>query len=252
MEIVQRKLKQLFNINIKPLKSRPTSSSTFVPMMSDGEDKKDRRPLEPQLMTQQEAFELSSPCTAKEDAGYELPTNGVERQCELEEELIWLRMRLQRLGEEFSSTVSGSLHQIMKTELEEYENKFRKNVQQTLKSQIRCKFLEDELRKTTENLYDCEGKLEVEKTHVLELKQLVTYVKACLAQELENQTCGMCNAQVRNVIIFPCMHFLYCEECLHGYRRRNKRCPACQAHITAVVNLGTAWPAEANHSVIIG
>ncbi|KAL3694702.1 hypothetical protein R1sor_008353 [Riccia sorocarpa] len=236
---LRRKLKQLFTLNFKAFISGSRSAATLTPMMIDEDDNKENRPSELELPFEQEAFEfnLLSPGPKTEDDDLDQPTKGIERLCELEEEMIWLRLRVQRRVGEFSFVAIESLKDIIKTTVAEYEAQLEKAVEENAKSHIRCTLLEDELRKIVEKRNQRERELETEKRNVLQLKHEAEYVRASFARELEKQTCHMCKGNVRTTVLFPCMHFLYCSECLDEHQRSNRQCPSCQTPITAVMNL---------------
>ncbi|KAL3694697.1 hypothetical protein R1sor_008348 [Riccia sorocarpa] len=135
---LKRKLKQLFTLNFKAFKSCSRSGATLTPMMIDEEDNKENRPTEHKLPFQLRIFELCSPGPETEDDDCGLPMEVFERLCELEEEMIWLRTRVQHRGEEFRFIDAESLKHIMKTTITEYEAQFWKTVKESVKSQIRC------------------------------------------------------------------------------------------------------------------
>ncbi|KAL2650022.1 hypothetical protein R1flu_018150 [Riccia fluitans] len=243
MRSFESKLKKLFTFDFKGLAICSSSGSSTV---TDEELKFDNKenlpPIQPPF--QGDVFELPSSDMENDiiidddESEFELPPEGVAQLWEqLEEEMIRFRTQFQRLGEGFGHLFKESFKNMMDAAISEYEAKFGETVRAGVKAQVRCIFLEDEVRKTKERLFDCERKLAAEKGNVLELKNLMEYVNASLVQELEKQTCRKCKINLRNTVILPCMHFLHCSECLHEHQRRSTDCPTCQIPIGAAVNL---------------
>ncbi|KAL2650010.1 hypothetical protein R1flu_018138 [Riccia fluitans] len=242
MGIVKSKLKKVFTFDFKGIASCSGSCSSTSTSMITGEEfdnKENRPPVEIELPFQENDFEVSSPdMEDDDDLESELPPEDVARLRELlEEEMVRFRVEFQRLGEGFSFLLTEGFKQMLDAILAEYETKFGAILNEGIKAQIRCMFLEDELRKTKESLFHCARKLEAEKGNVMELTNLVDFVKTSLVQVLEKQTCCMCKVNLRNTVILPCMHFLYCSECLHNHQKRSSECPTCQTPIGAAVNL---------------
>lgn len=47
----------------------------------------------------------------------------------------------------------------------------------------------------------------------------------------EMQACQICLLNPRNVVILPCFHGQFCEDCLEAHRKINKTCPTCRITI---------------------
>ncbi|KAL2609725.1 hypothetical protein R1flu_028298 [Riccia fluitans] len=111
--------------------------------------------------------------------------------------------------------------------------RIRETLHERVKLQTRSIFLEDELRKIRESLHNCVRELETQK----ELHEFLELEKASLSQERDMQKCLMCKSNIRNTIIFPCMHFLYYSDCLSDYhpQRRSNECPTCGSPVGAAV-----------------
>ncbi|KAL2609726.1 hypothetical protein R1flu_028299 [Riccia fluitans] len=186
-------------------------------------------------------FEPPTQVTEDYDADRELSprSKAVTRLCEFEEEMISFRIRLRRMGERFSFPIAESLKHMMKAKVAEYEAKFRETLHKSVESQTRCMFLEGGLQKAGECLLSCELSLQTEKEIVLKLKDFLELQKESLRQEREKQKCLICKLSLRNTIIFPCLHFLYCGECLHDHhlQKRSNECPACGTSVDVAVNL---------------
>ncbi|CAM6128343.1 unnamed protein product [Calypogeia fissa] len=56
-----------------------------------------------------------------------------------------------------------------------------------------------------------------------------------LANEKEKSCCQICFNNPRDAIVLPCMHFLYCNECLQAHQKRNPECPTCRGKINCVL-----------------
>ncbi|KAL2630844.1 hypothetical protein R1flu_015530 [Riccia fluitans] len=48
--------------------------------------------------------------------------------------------------------------------------------------------------------------------------------------------CQICMENKRNTVVLPCMHFLYCDNCLRTHQRDNTTCPACRGFVTALLH----------------
>lgn len=56
-----------------------------------------------------------------------------------------------------------------------------------------------------------------------------------LEEEKESKLCQICFDEERNSVLIPCLHFLYCRQCVNKYRDEMKNgaeCPACKTLIT--------------------
>lgn len=51
----------------------------------------------------------------------------------------------------------------------------------------------------------------------------------------EAQACQICLEKPHNVVIFPCLHAHYCEQCLVAHSKINHTCPTCRAAITGTL-----------------
>lgn len=77
-------------------------------------------------------------------------------------------------------------------------------------------------------------RLELEKADVeAEAESRFQKEKALLEVSLreEMQLCRICLENRRNVVILPCFHGHFCEDCLEEYRKINKSCPTCRSPI---------------------
>lgn len=72
---------------------------------------------------------------------------------------------------------------------------------------------------------------------MLEQKKSHDKEKALIRVEAieEARTCKICLAEPHNVVLLPCSHACYCEECVEKVRKTSKKCPACRAVITGTM-----------------
>ncbi|BBN18036.1 hypothetical protein MPTK1_7g19010 [Marchantia polymorpha subsp. ruderalis] len=49
-----------------------------------------------------------------------------------------------------------------------------------------------------------------------------------LEEEKEKHVCQICMTKPRNILIMPCMHLLYCDECLRKHLNTSNLCPVCR------------------------
>jgi hypothetical protein len=48
--------------------------------------------------------------------------------------------------------------------------------------------------------------------------------------------CQICYEGHRDTVLLPCMHFLYCKDCLHrSFRQRQRQCPACRTPVSGQI-----------------
>ena len=48
--------------------------------------------------------------------------------------------------------------------------------------------------------------------------------------------CQICYEGHRDTVLLPCMHFLYCKDCLHrSFRQRERHCPACRTPVSGQI-----------------
>lgn len=50
-----------------------------------------------------------------------------------------------------------------------------------------------------------------------------------------HNNCALCLRNKVNIILFPCKHAKYCEECMHN--QRTKKCPSCNEYIQIMVDI---------------
>eukprot|EP00164_Ancoracysta_twista_P006248 GFYU01008674.1.p1 GENE.GFYU01008674.1~~GFYU01008674.1.p1 ORF type:complete len:326 (-),score=78.31 GFYU01008674.1:189-1166(-) len=66
------------------------------------------------------------------------------------------------------------------------------------------------------------------KTRVKELEQN-------LKDTQSNYVCRICYDKPRNAVVLPCLHFLYCRDCIYRHEHATKTCPTCQVEIKAIL-----------------
>mmetsp|Transcript_44064 Transcript_44064/g.71745 ORF Transcript_44064/g.71745 Transcript_44064/m.71745 type:complete len:212 (-) Transcript_44064:762-1397(-) len=64
-----------------------------------------------------------------------------------------------------------------------------------------------------------------------------------LTQERNVHLCSICADRNRDTLIFPCLHLLYCGQCIKSHQEQNKEdgrpagCPMCRENIMGVVKV---------------
>ncbi|BBN11655.1 hypothetical protein MPTK1_5g13730 [Marchantia polymorpha subsp. ruderalis] len=75
---------------------------------------------------------------------------------------------------------------------------------------------------------------------ILELEAKLESSERSAAQDLEaereKRICRICMSNSRNALVLPCMHFLYCTDCLHTHQKTCKECPTCRGPISALIH----------------
>ena len=67
------------------------------------------------------------------------------------------------------------------------------------------------------------------------IKKSKAELKKQLDQENSAKLCQICFDQPRSCILIPCLHLVYCNECVNKHRGQNEsnaKCPACNTLIT--------------------
>lgn len=81
--------------------------------------------------------------------------------------------------------------------------------------------------------------------HHEELKNMAISEMNMLTVQLEEERhktqCQICMDNPRDVLLMPCMHFLYCNACMSTHEKNSKTCPACRSPVAGVMkcNLST-------------
>ncbi|BBN12780.1 hypothetical protein MPTK1_5g22850 [Marchantia polymorpha subsp. ruderalis] len=57
-----------------------------------------------------------------------------------------------------------------------------------------------------------------------------------LEKEVDKHICQICMNRSRNALVMPCMHFLFCSDCLHAHQGRSNECPTCRGSISAIIH----------------
>jgi late competence protein required for DNA uptake (superfamily II DNA/RNA helicase) len=47
--------------------------------------------------------------------------------------------------------------------------------------------------------------------------------------------CRICFERLRDALVMPCMHFMYCHQCLVEHGEASRNCPACRSPISDVL-----------------
>jgi len=55
--------------------------------------------------------------------------------------------------------------------------------------------------------------------------------------EKNRNTCQICTKRYRDAVLFPCLHWLYCNRCIVKWKRKNKTCPQCRTNICSILQL---------------
>ncbi|KAG6555543.1 hypothetical protein Mapa_002778 [Marchantia paleacea] len=87
---------------------------------------------------------------------------------------------------------------------------------------------------------DLERTCDAHFARILELEAKLESSEHSAAQNLEaereKRICQICMSNSRNALVLPCMHFLYCTECLHTHQKTCKECPTCRGPISALIH----------------
>ena len=82
--------------------------------------------------------------------------------------------------------------------------------------------------------------IDIEQSTMNELSEEVKRLRCRVENAERALNCGICLTSKRDAIIFPCMHAMYCHDCLSKhYAMRNsqnaKKCPCCRAVMTGIM-----------------
>ncbi|KAL2652912.1 hypothetical protein R1flu_021040 [Riccia fluitans] len=96
-----------------------------------------------------------------------------------------------------------------------------------------CTKLEMQVERLVEEMAEAEKKLETEadkEKHASELAREFVALQ-------DRFTCQICCTNPRDGLILPCLHLLYCYQCLEKHKEENKDCPSssCRCRISAVL-----------------
>lgn len=72
-----------------------------------------------------------------------------------------------------------------------------------------------------------------------QLKKEIDAWKKKYEIEKNRNVCQICIKQYKDTIIFPCLHWLYCNRCIVRWKRKNKTCPQCRMNIRSILQLNT-------------
>lgn len=70
-----------------------------------------------------------------------------------------------------------------------------------------------------------------------QLKERVRQGEAKLKEYQEVMHCRLCHTAVRNCVVLPCLHFLYCDGCFKKHCTASPTCPACSTPVTGFQTL---------------
>ncbi|KAL2645223.1 hypothetical protein R1flu_012810 [Riccia fluitans] len=76
---------------------------------------------------------------------------------------------------------------------------------------------------------------EEEKMKRTKLEEDLKLAQRNVEEEKEKLLCQICLVKTRNALLLPCMHLLYCHDCLLVHKSRNNSCPTCRGTITALL-----------------
>jgi len=88
--------------------------------------------------------------------------------------------------------------------------------------------LEDALRASQEALKASQAK-------ITELETKVSKLQTKVSEEEQKTFCDICLERSRDSLIFPCLHFAYCNVCLSSSKITS--CPSCRTHIAGVLKI---------------
>ncbi|KAL2610507.1 hypothetical protein R1flu_029080 [Riccia fluitans] len=131
-------------------------------------------------------------------------------QDEVSERRSLLRMKETELND--AREQLDRFHNILMSRLEDYR--------------IRVKRIEMECNNVI-NLFDSE------KAQRMKLDETFQ----ALEQQVEGEEllCQICMVNKKNMFVLPCMHFLFCRNCLVTHRAKNNTCPACRGFVSALL-----------------
>ncbi|KAH7290239.1 hypothetical protein KP509_30G038000 [Ceratopteris richardii] len=97
----------------------------------------------------------------------------------------------------------------------------------------------EELKKEVKRLEDAAQIRELEqKISEDEMRIAFQGEKAALEASLREElvACQICTRNARNIIILPCLHAQFCQQCLEAHKAQNdSSCPACRGPIRALL-----------------
>jgi len=82
---------------------------------------------------------------------------------------------------------------------------------------------------------------DVEQSVVEELSEEVKRLRCRVENAERALNCGICLTAKRDAVIFPCMHAMYCHECVSKHYESEtqaaRKCPCCRAQMTGVMRI---------------
>lgn len=100
-----------------------------------------------------------------------------------------------------------------------------------------CTCLQDRLRKEKDSCSTLEKDVERVQNHISQLQSENNELKGQM-KSLERQTrCQICYEAKRNCLLMPCLHFMFCTQCvdMHFQTNEARLCPICRKGVSGVL-----------------
>jgi len=91
------------------------------------------------------------------------------------------------------------------------------------------------LSQLEEALRASQDALKASQAKITELETKVSQLQAKVSEEEQKTCCDICLERARDSLIFPCLHFAYCNVCLST--SKVTACPSCRTHIAGVLKI---------------
>eukprot|EP00164_Ancoracysta_twista_P004954 GFYU01006740.1.p1 GENE.GFYU01006740.1~~GFYU01006740.1.p1 ORF type:complete len:329 (-),score=67.11 GFYU01006740.1:74-1060(-) len=67
------------------------------------------------------------------------------------------------------------------------------------------------------------------------LKLTVENLESQLEEERSKSACLLCGVNTRNSVVMPCLHVLYCGDCLIKHQKKSNTCPSCHTAMSGLL-----------------
>ena len=109
-------------------------------------------------------------------------------------------------------------------------------IYQSSLGEIRQSFIAEREQDCQKLREEFEKKLKVAETSSSDSVEKIRELEKDLEQSREAQLCQICFERLRDCIIMPCTHLLYCRTCVTRHKKKSdSRCPACRGPISGEI-----------------